>query len=733
METHDRDNEQLMSFAVDASILVQLGEQLVTRRSIALAELIKNAYDADATHVHVILENITKPGGMIVVHDDGVGMTLDSIRQYWMRIATNNKKTSSYSTVYNRVRTGQKGIGRFAVHRLAKVLTLVSVAEESDGIKYKTTMEFDWEKTFLGGQVLSNIPIGYKTEAVDSATTGVTLYLEDARDGWSESDIADVWKDLVSLTNPFFDPSQESHTFKAEDPGITITIEVPEYKDYEGALQQQFLGASWCELSGFVDEDGHAHYQLKIRQSDEEQIFEPTTEIFPDISGIDTRIYFFVYKREFLSDVDFAVRDIQRVGTKQGGIRVYQDRFRVFPYGEPGNDWLRLDEIRARRTTGFDVGKDLIGLEKSIAGRPELLTPGNNQLFGVVNVSQQQHPKLVVTTNREGFAENEALSQLRRFVQLGLWWMTLNYARATQMEREQRRAARKPDEKKNVSELIADIKRVVENTTTIPLDVRSRVTNALEMAEQEATNQEDRHIDEISLLRVLSSTGTTVSMVDHQLREMINVVEGIITDLGEFSSYVDNSMIENYATIVNRLENWKYSVQEQVASLGFLLGEKNRRERERALLHVVVTGIANSLTRYMSDFGIEFINEIPVNLHSPLIYPAELYAVMLHVFTNSLKAVREQSVSKIAMQGERTPNGVYVRVLDTGAGIPDEDREIVFRPFHPRIGTPDPILGTGTGLGLKIVRDILANYNGTVRFIDAPEPWTTCLEIFLPE
>ncbi|MGS0569276.1 ATP-binding protein [Vibrio alginolyticus] len=102
---HDKGN---VRFSVDAKIVERLGEQLVAKKTTALSELIKNAYDADAETVIVRFEGTEAPGGVIRISDDGSGMDYDSLINAFMTISTSDKVSNPISTKYHRPRAGKK-------------------------------------------------------------------------------------------------------------------------------------------------------------------------------------------------------------------------------------------------------------------------------------------------------------------------------------------------------------------------------------------------------------------------------------------------------------------------------------------------------------------------------------------------------------------------------------------------------------------------------------------------
>jgi HSP90 family molecular chaperone len=118
--------QKTLQFSVDSALLQELGEKLVETVHLALSELVKNAYDADATEVEVVFETTESGVERIKIIDNGTGMNFDSVQNYWMRIATTNKEKQDVSPVYGRHLTGAKGIGRFSCRRLGTQLTLIT-------------------------------------------------------------------------------------------------------------------------------------------------------------------------------------------------------------------------------------------------------------------------------------------------------------------------------------------------------------------------------------------------------------------------------------------------------------------------------------------------------------------------------------------------------------------------------------------------------------------------------
>ena len=111
--------------SVAARLIYQLGEQLISDELVAVLELVKNAYDADATKCSVTIDNdaVTEHGlGRITISDNGNGMLPHTVENDFLRLSTNYKKVNKITPYYRRQSLGEKGLGRLSFQRLGKYI-----------------------------------------------------------------------------------------------------------------------------------------------------------------------------------------------------------------------------------------------------------------------------------------------------------------------------------------------------------------------------------------------------------------------------------------------------------------------------------------------------------------------------------------------------------------------------------------------------------------------------------
>ena len=715
-----------LSFNVDAALLVELGERLVARRSVALAELIKNAYDADATTVTVSFKNMCCANGEIVVTDDGSGMTLSSMGHGWMRVATTDAVSNAKSKRFGRPRTGAKGIGRFACGRLASRLSLQSTASVKSGCE-RISAEFNWS-AFKAGTNLSDLKTAIAHKLVeDELVTGTQLRLTELVDSWEESDISELRVELGDLMNPYDHQGYVHRSPKYEpDPGFKLSIEAPEFPEQEGELHERFWEAAWAVLKGTVKAQGQPEYELEIRDSGNTEHFTPSGLTLPNLVGAEFTVRMMLYAGGRFKESGYSLMAARRLGRARGGVRVYLDGFQVFSYGSPGDDWLDLDQERGRRqvSTPSMLMEEARGLT-----RPMLSLPGNMQLFGAVSISSDKNLELIVSISRERLVENDSFDQLKRFVRGGIDWMTVCYARESTKAAEDTSDSSKPTT--SSVELLQTALNRVRREEKIPPSIRREVaasiSHVIEVIELEKSSQ----LTELSMLRILASAGTTVLIFDHTLRAMAGQLIDITDRLRMAADYLPSARHVTFEETLGDLRTWSSMANSQGSLVGLLLGPEARTRARSLAVHPLVQKLRRGFNGYTTRFGISLENAVPRGVRTPPLHEAELYAVLINLLTNSFKAVRGVNNRGVSVEASRTPTEFMMRVNDTGIGVPRDNRQDVFQPFFTT-SSPDPVLGVGTGLGLTIVRDLVTSWGGDVHFVDAADPWRTSIQVVLP-
>lgn len=249
------------TFRPRARLVSVLGEQLIRDATVGLLELVKNGYDADANHVTVKLLSLSNPNEtVVVVEDDGCGMDLDTILYKWLEPATGHKeeaKKREERTLKGRLPLGEKGVGRFAAHKLGHELKLISRARNEDGTlnNVEVVVKIPWDKFDDPNVYLSNVRINYEERFPQHFIdcSGTYMEMRQARSKWNKRDVERVSRMLRRLMSPFKTPES-----------FSVALKCPDFPQYENLDATELLNTAHARMSFLVDEYGIAQYEYSF-------------------------------------------------------------------------------------------------------------------------------------------------------------------------------------------------------------------------------------------------------------------------------------------------------------------------------------------------------------------------------------------------------------------------------------------------------------------------------------
>lgn len=397
--------------------LMAIGRDLIQSQHAAIVELVKNAYDADASYVEIDIHKRNNSTGMeIVVTDDGHGMTSGVVVGKWLVPSTDDKLKRKKSPK-NRVMQGRKGVGRYAAALLGETLKMQTVT--ADG--WQTELALDWEK-FEAAEFLDDVDVNVSTSKVETSSGTVLRMRGDSTYAacWDDRDIYELQKELKKLLSPL------TSDFKSDPFEIFLSVSGFDKADVKHSKLEPLPIFEYYDykISGRVSADGNAeltftyskipnHAPEKIAFDIKERLSsEHDKDIFLD--GVKCGALHFdvrVYDRE-VKDIDRLVsklrsRDNAQLGknearrllTEFSGIGVYRNNFRIRPLGDAGYDWLHLEKKRVQNPSRK------IGL---------------NQVIGYITIQAEEVSGLEEKTARDGLKENKSYKQLVRIAEVVL-------------------------------------------------------------------------------------------------------------------------------------------------------------------------------------------------------------------------------------------------------------------------------------------------------------------------
>lgn len=374
--------EHQLQFKISAALKNIIGRDLINDDFIAVFELVKNSYDAHASNVEIIFDKTGDEFSKITIIDDGKGMNFDDLINKWLFVAYSAKKEGTEEDNYNyrdkikvkRAYAGAKGIGRFSCDRLGTNLYLETIKEEADA-KVEVLIT-DWEK-FEGNLNDEFVNISVLHDTLPKSTyekeKGTVLEITNLRSDWDRDKILKLKSALAKLVNP--------NTKNSED-SFRINLVVDSEKENDVKVKESGIKKKLSK---------EAIYKDIVNGDIENLIFEAldlkTTKIISEVSSeneniITTTLYEggkVVYKireenkLQHLKNIVFTIYYLnqsakytfsRRMGiapVEYGHIFVYKNGLRIYPYGERGEDPLKMDNRKAQGQSRFLGTREVIG------------------------------------------------------------------------------------------------------------------------------------------------------------------------------------------------------------------------------------------------------------------------------------------------------------------------------------------------------------------------------------
>lgn len=653
------------------SILSRLGEELNPNIDQGLLELVKNAYDADATECHVWLES-GADGRSVVVEDNGYGMDSNDIISGWLVLGSSEKRTDQ-KTPMGRTPAGNKGLGRLAALRLGHRAVMRSRPEAG-------TSEFevvlDWDE-FDRAATVDTVEVDVtRVEAV--SPRGTRIELSDMRRTIGRVDARRLARALVLLADPFTD---EPSSFKPY-------LHSQEFDDLARTVSERYFDQAEFHLVATL-RDGVASARVVDWRG--ETLWEAAHTDLRSTSNVkysapDSQFDLWAF---ILSPKVFSTRPVQLSAVREwlghfGGVHVYSNELRVAPYGNPGNDWLDLNLSRVRS--------------------PEE-RPGTNTSIGRLKVVDP-NGILVQKTDRSGFIESEEFHELRQFAVDALDWMARRRVEVAEHSRRQAREAAKTNAEKTSSSVREQIAGIADGVA------KSQLQRAFDNYDRAREKESDALRKEVQLYRTLSTAGITAATFAHESNGNPLKRISLITNTLRFTLRKDapNEFEAKYRSPLDGIASAVESLT-VLSSATLRLIDQDKRREGKLMLNQTIREVATIFEPFLTGRNVALELDLS-GPQEPFIRgtAAAMESVVTNLINNSLAAFEHSPLStRRLLIRTRVSDGTWeMTVADNGPGIEGISLRDIWLPGQ----TQRP---GGTGLGLTIVRDSLADLGGDIR------------------
>ena len=715
-----------LPFTIDAELLRELGERLVGKPHIALAELIKNSYDADATQVTI---KFLPEQDRIEVSDDGHGMDFSAFKDSWMRIGTTHKRDRRSKNL-GRQMTGSKGVGRLAVQFLANRMTIRTVPG-SGGHKWLEA-KVNWKKA-VEARELTKVTVAYKEYDRNQSDTlvphGTSIILSELKDKWDIDSVRKLASEVWWLQPPFGSPLSDRDNSKD-----FFRVHFESTEDYTKPFEKQMEAIKSIWIARLVGRNVNGRVTLALEFPGE----QPTVHKYNIANFAHNEGRF--NKAKNLNNARFEIRiyDLsgrQKFGIKvgeareyfatHGGIHVYDGNFRLPYYGLSTSDWLKLEYDHSHRKTV----SQLIPKEIQV---PRALNPTLGRILGIVNVNTSEEPNLKTMITRDRLIETPAYEDLVSMVRYAIDW----YANETAKRKIEAKKREVPTEPTSLK--FERVEEVLEQyEPEIPKNVYQELHGKVQEATLTAKTNQELVLEQIGLLGPLATAGISALSYQHELKKQFTYIEDAIGRIKTVQKSASLKKAEEFELHQNLnllsadLSSWLERAKATNSLFDYIADADNTKLQHRFRAISVIEDIAAQTSFLARGIEIDY-RQLNDQLYLPEASFAEWGAIFQNVFTNAFNAMLDSPHRLLHISSRSHEKSREILVQDTGQGINLQEADKFFEPFEraSKISAERQALGYGgTGLGLTIVRLLADNIGCRVQFVHPQDEFRTAFSI----
>ncbi|WP_448122838.1 sensor histidine kinase [Stenotrophomonas riyadhensis] len=762
----DPNKVKTAQFHISAALFEELGERLVSKPEIALAELIKNSYDADASFCEVRI-GIDE----IVVFDDGHGLTELEFLNNWMVVSSTNKVKRRHSRIYQRHMAGSKGVGRFSARFLGTILIVESTTENpKTGERTTLKATFDWIKISMKSDV-ADVRIEYTVRPAQPAEqVGTRLTMRELREHVSDLPVSRVRTDVLRLVKAGGGLEQPAFDFDTpdteDDPGFRVYFAGDEGDGAEVELASQILNRYVARARVSVSAEGVVDFRvywkgekkpverktfrldriarqysakaLSVGDGDRDVRGLPKElEGVPHLplagtlnSPIFIDIRFFPNRQGTFVDLPVNGRRAMTWVKDNSGIGVVDNGFAMPAYSDENSDWLAIESSKSVNERNWQsvitpMFYPMDPLAKKNPGlNPMLALPRIPQLIGRVHVatrkggvdSATEDGWLMPNMDREQLRDNGAyrlMWHLVRFAVEALAHFDRSFRIQDDAEREE--AARK----KARTALAATISEI-RSSPEINFDHKRVMLRQLEEAEEQLTIAEGYDKSVRMSLELMSTMGVMAGFMTHEFEKTLEAIQRVGETLRRLAKKHPEIAAETEVVLRN-----EEALAEQAEYMRLFVGASRKLTvtpfKARSQLSVVV----KTVDALAKQHGIEIEIDANAKLPGPAVPLAAYHGVTINLLSNAMKALVARSTSsdrKIKIYATNDGARHILVCADNGIGIPEYLRDRVWDPLFTTTETADDTnpLNSGLGLGLPVIKRVVEGVGGKVELMKTP-------------